>query len=273
MKTVTVSAYVEKVNAIYKEQPTYETGHDGSDGKCDCIGMCRGALKRAGATDVKGMNGTNYAARYTVNNLEKIESVNALCVGDLVFKTRSIDDASMPLPDRYRKGGGDYNGDLTNYTHIGTVTKTNPLEITHMTTPTAQKDTKLGKWEFVATLPWVDGGTAPEPEPEPEPIPEPDEPETAVVVAESGRTVKMRAKPSTKCRIYWDVPIGSEVIVDKIDGNWTQITYADRMGWMMTKFLCFDHETIAGFTVHVPNLSEGQAQKLAAKYPGAWITQ
>ena len=48
MKTISAEKYVEGVNSIYIEQPTYRTGGDGSDGTCDCIGMCRGALKRSG---------------------------------------------------------------------------------------------------------------------------------------------------------------------------------------------------------------------------------
>ena len=49
MKKITVNKYVEGVNSIYIEQPAYATGCDGSNGKCDCIGMCRGALIRGGA--------------------------------------------------------------------------------------------------------------------------------------------------------------------------------------------------------------------------------
>ena len=44
MKQITPEKYVEGINSIYIEQPTYRTGGDGSDGTCDCIGMVRGAL-------------------------------------------------------------------------------------------------------------------------------------------------------------------------------------------------------------------------------------
>lgn len=264
MKQVTTQAFIDGVNAIYKEQPTYQLGHDGSDGTCDCIGMVRGGLKRAGATDVKGMNGTNYAARFTVKDLRKINSADSLGVGDVVFKTRPADDPEMPLPDRYRKGGADYTGDLTNYTHIGTVTHIDPLEITHMTTPTAKKDKKLGKWEYAALLPWVETDIAPEPQPEPTP-----EPLTATVIAEHGTTVKMRAKPSTKCSLYWDVPIGATVDVNERGDEWSNITYKGQTGWMMTKHLAF---VACLWTVHIPYLTEDQAQALLSEYPGAWMT-
>ena len=70
MKKISQDKYVEGVNSIYIEQPGYKSGKDGSNGECDCIGMGRGALKREGVGDVKGMNGTNYAARHTILDLQ-----------------------------------------------------------------------------------------------------------------------------------------------------------------------------------------------------------
>lgn len=267
MKKVSAAAYVKEVYAIYNEKPKYEIGHDGSDGKCDCIGMVRGALKRAGATDVTNMRGTNQAARESIRNLSVIEYVSALRIGDVVLKTRPKDDAEMPLPDKYRKGGNEYDPNVgeTNFTHIGTITSKSPLEITHMTSPTAKKDISIKGWSYFGKLPWVDDDPEPSPEPTPEPPPEPI---TATVVAEHGKTVKMRAKPSTKCSLYWDVPILSTVLVNEIGKEWSNITYTGQTGWMMTKFLAF---VGCLFTVHVPNLSEVQAQALLSEYPGSWM--
>lgn len=265
MKTISVAKYVEGVESIYVEQPAYELGHDGSDGSCDCIGMCRGGLERGGATNVTNMRGTNQAARKTILYLSKIESVDQLCVGDVVLKTRDKDDPDMPLPDKYRKGGSDYNGDETNYTHIGTVTRVNPLQITHMTSPTAKKDTKLGKWSYFGELPWVEYESPPEAPPEPEP-----EVQTAIVVADNGQTVKMRAKPSTSCKLYWDVPVGSEVIVDEKGETWSMITWNNRMGYMMTRFLQFEEQTV---TLIIPGLTQAEAEGLIAQYPNAYISR
>ena len=266
MKKVSTSAFVAGIIEIYNEKPTYEIGHDGSDGKCDCIGMPRGALKRAGATGVTNMHGTNQAARFAVKDLHKINKNSALGLGDVVFRTRPIDYPSAPLPDRYRKGGADYVASVgeTNFTHIGTVTSVDPLIITHMTEPTAKQDKKIGSWEYAATLPWIETDIPPEPPPEPVP-----EPTTATVVAEHGKTVKMRAKPSTKCSLYWDVPIGSTVTVNERGKEWSNITYNGQTGWMMTKFLAF---VACLWTVHIPYLTEEQAQALTAEYPGSWMT-
>lgn len=292
MKQISAAKYCEGVTSIYIEQPVYEEGHDGSDGKCDCIGMCRGGLERGGATDIKGMRGTNQAARQTIQNLQTIDSEDQLMVGDVVLKTRDKDDPNMPLPDRYRKGGIDYDAKWgeTNFTHIGTVTNINPLEITHMTSPTAKIDTKLKGWTYLGELPWIQYDAAPEPEPEPDPEPEP---EMAIVVAENGDTVKMRAKPTQSCKLWWSVPVGSEVIVDqwvaavdKIGQEWSKITWDDKEGYMMKEFLCeeekapwdpepdpewpaIEEDESQQWTVTIPGLSIEQAEAICRSWRGA----
>ena len=273
--------YIEGVNSIYEEKPDYRTGGDGSDGTCDCIGMCRGGLERAGVTRITNMRGTNQAARKTIEDLRAVGSVKDLHLGDVVLKTRDKDDKTMPLPDTYRKGGANYDprwGE-TNFTHIGTVTGVNPLEITHMTSPTAIKDTSLGNWKYSGNLPWVERGG--EPGPSPEPGPEPVT-EWATVTAEKGESVKMRAKPSTTCRLYWDVPVGSSVQVLERDAavtgmeKWSRIRWAGQDGYMMNRFLRFADAILApggSYTVIVQGLSEEAAEELAGKYPGAVIVQ
>lgn len=263
MKTVFVDEFIKGVKSIYVEKPSYQLGHDGSDGTCDCIGMVRGGLKRAGATDLIGLSGTNYAARYTIKELHLIEDAKSLRVGDVVLKTRPADDPSMPLPDKYKKGGAAYNGDLTNYTHIGTVTKVNPLEITHMTSPTATVDTKVGKWKYTGSLPWVSDESPVDPD-------DPSDPQTATVSAPSGKTVKMRQKPSISCRMYWNVPIGETVIVDSYGSEWSQITWNAITGYMMSKFLDLDG---VFFAVVIPRLTKSQADALVQQYPGAFIEE
>lgn len=262
MKTIPAEKYVEGVNSIYTEQPTYRIGGDGSDGTCDCIGMCRGALKREGVENVTNLSGTNQAARKTIKNLQKIKKADQLAVGDVVLKTRDKDDGSLPLPDRYRKGGADYDAKLgeTNFSHIGTVTGVNPLRITHMTSPTAMIDTKLGKWEWFGQLPWVSDDGAEEQ----------DAANWATVTAESGKTVKMRAKPSTLCRLYWDVPVGSQVILLDPGETWSEIIWAGRSGWMMSKYLK-SGEIL--YTVTISGLDRQTAEEIVNKYGGGMAAE
>lgn len=256
MKTISPEKYVEGVNSIYTEKPEYQEGHDGSDGKCDCIGMCRGGLEREGVTGVTNMRGTNQAARKAIRNLQKISSEKQLRLGDVVLKVRDKDDKNMPLPDRYRKGGEDFDPDVgeTNFTHIGTVTKTNPLEITHMTSPTAKKDTKLNGWTWTGNLPWVERSAEPDPGVE-----------WATVWAEKGSTVKMRAKPSALCRLYWDVPIGSQVVLTEPGEKWSAIIWAGQSGYMMSRFLITGGATC---TVTIKGLNRKTAEEIVQKYGG-----
>ena len=190
MSKITADRFIRGVNSIYEEKPSYRLGGDGSDGTCDCIGMPRGALKREGVTGVSNMGGTNMAARKAIENLREISGTGALQLGDVVLKTRDADDPNYPLPDRYRKGHPDYDPEWgeTNFTHIGTVTGVNPLEITHMTSPTAKKDTKIGNWKYSGQLPWVKRGA------DPEPVPEGYAVVTAVKVA-------LRTAPTTEAKV------------------------------------------------------------------------
>ena len=263
MKKISPDAYCRGVTSIAVEQPKYRVGGDGSDGTCDCIGMGRGGLKRGGAEGITGMGGTNYAARHTFLNLQKIKKADQLRKGDILLKTRDKDDKDYPLPDQYRKGGVDYNEKWgeTNFTHYGTVTQTNPLRITHMTSPTAKVDEKLGNWGYVGQLPWVDYDAEEELDPETT---------WARVIAASGKTVKMRAKPSTLCRTYWEVPIGAEVMVKEPGETWTKIRWAGRDGYMMTKFLQAEgQEGQERYTVIIEHLSGPEADKLIAEYKTA----
>ena len=258
MKTISAEKYVEGVNSIYIEQPTYRTGGDGSDGTCDCIGMCRGALKREGIT-ADGMGGTNYAARHTIKALQKIKKADQLALGDVVLKVRAADDKDMPLPYKYRAGGTDYDAKVgeTNFTHIGTVTQVSPLRITHMTSPTAKIDTSLGNWKWFGKLPWVEAERV---------EPDPDD-ETATVWAESGKTVKMRAKPSTLCRLYWEVPVGETVVVTDRGETWSGIIWNGLTGYMMTKFLK-KGVSLPLYGVIISNITRETAEEIVAKYGG-----
>ena len=257
MKKITVDQFCEGVESIYVEQPQYALGYDGRDNKCDCIGMVRGALKRKGV-EASGLGGTNYAARKTIQELAKITGTADLKRGDVVLKVRDKDDKSMPLPERYRKGAKDYDAGWgeTNFSHIGTVTSVYPLVITHMTSPTAKKDTSLGRWEYKGKLPWVDYDAAPAEEPEKEYV---------IVHADNGLPVKMREKPSTNCKTWWAVPCGSRVQLVEHGATWCRIIWAGQAGYMMTKFIKSGEQL---FTVVIKHADKQTAEELVTVYGG-----
>lgn len=174
----------------------------------------------------EGLSGTNYAARYTIQNLTKITSVSQLHIGDVVLKTADIDHPKYPLPNKYRRGGSHYNGDLKNYSHIGTVTSVNPLEITHMTSPTAKKDTKLGTWKYVGQLPQLS-----------------DKSEVIVVVEYAtvlGGSLNIRKEKNINSAKIASIPNGTQIAVTEHGNEWCKIIYNAYTGYVMTKFLSFE---------------------------------
>lgn len=270
MKKVSTEKFLEGIESIYEEMPQYEEGHDGSDGKCDCIGMDRGALLRAGATEVKNMRGTNQAARRAINDLRRLNSVSNLRLGSVVLKVRDKNDTTMPLPDRYRKGGSEYDPDVgeVNFTHIGTVTGLDPLTITHMTSPKPKKDTSIKGWSYAGELPWVIYDDQPEPGPEPQP-----EPKTAVVYAHSGSTVNMRRFPNIGSALVERVPVGETVEILQYGDEWCHIKWKWFKGYMMTRFLVFDGDVpLIYYTVTIPGLTKEQAEELLMDYPNGTMT-
>ena len=78
----------------------------------------------------------------------------------------------------------------------------------------------------------------------------------------------MRAKPSTLCRTYWDVPIGSEVVLTEPGNTWSGIIWNGRSGYMMTKFLQIGTDLpIYGVIINT-GLTKAQAEELVRMYGG-----
>lgn len=253
----TVKKFIEKCDRIVEARPEYKKGKSDLQ-QCDCIGMIKYGLRENGVRF--STTGSNYTFRKQVRNARSIQSASSLKKGDVVFKYRTPKDAYWDLLPRYQEGGDDYTGDLNDYYHIGAVQSVDPLRIIHMTSPTAKTDTEIGKWKVTAELKSeyisdygmteidsgdvsepsepVDSGTVSIPE---TPVPETPEVEMyATVWSENGKPVKLRAKPSTDCRLYDKLPVGTEVTVTADLGDWCRVNYKKRRGWyMMTKFLVF----------------------------------
>lgn len=232
--STTREKFVEKCMVIVDAKPKYELGCE-STKACDCIGMVKYGLHKNGVEF--STSGTNWTYRNQIDDARDIKSVADLRFGDVVFKVKKPSDSGYNLPSKYKPGGSCFTGDLNDYSHIGVVKSVSPLKIIHMTSPTAKTDTSIGKWKKAASLKPRYISDSPQPVPEPEQQPEPTK-DTATVYAETGRYVKMRKEPSTKCRLYEEVPIGATVTIVEFGYDWTKINYAGRKGWyMMTKFL------------------------------------
>ena len=251
-----VQRFLEMVEKIKSLNPAYKQPGDGSDGVCDCIGLIIGALRRMGLKWT-GIHGSNYAARYQTVGLLYINKESELELGDAVYKACDKDGIvkkacgagtmkhAWALPDRYYQGHPYYNGDMKDYYHVGVVTQVNPLRITHMTSPRMKVDTNLnGGWNYHGKVkPLVTAaakGTVPEPEEKPIPAPSvvPEAECKAIVVAANGGSVKMREYPSTSCRTWVKLAVGTEVTIVEPGETWSKINGGKRKGWyMMSEFL------------------------------------
>ena len=89
----------------------------------------------------------------------------------------------------------------------------------------------------------------------------------------------MRAKPTQSCNLYWDVPIGAEVLVyewdaatDKKGKEWSRIRWAGQDGYMIKEFLKDEDgpDDQNGFwTVTITGLTYDQAEELCMDWGGA----
>lgn len=228
---MTVDQFVNGCDDIIIAKPKYELGCSDTK-KCDCIGMVKYSARKNNVAF--STSGTNDTFRTKVTNIRKLSSVSVLKRGDVVFKAKNPDASGYNLPSKYKKGGSGYNGDLTDYTHIGVVKSVNPLKIIHMTSPTSKTDTVIGNWKYTAELNIVNYNSGSDIEDGKDKVVS----NKAIVVAEKGLWVKMRAQPTTKCSLYDNIAVGSEVTILSENGDWVQISYGKRKGWyMMSKFL------------------------------------
>ena len=222
---VYLSAFLQGVRDNAARIHAYELGHDGSDGKSDCIGLIIGALALAGFK-WPGVHGSNWAARNAMNTLEYIEMPVDCFLGEIVYKAKMPGDDGYKLPDRYKD-----SGDLRDYYHVGVVTSVQPLCITHCTSAAGgiKRDTTLGAWRWGGKLRYVDYAEQEGPDME--------TPYTAIVTADSGGTVNLRAKPDMKSTIIARVAIGEAVTVLDELGEWDKVIYHGKTGYMMAKYL------------------------------------
>ena len=66
------------------------------------------------------------------------------------------------------------------------------------------------------------------------------------VTAPTGSTVKLRQKPSTSCKVYWDIKIGTSVLVVDYGPEWCKVIVSGLTGYMLTKFIDIEGEIVPG---------------------------
>ena len=207
----------------------YESGHDGSDGKCDCIGLIIGALALAGFR-WPGTHGSNWAARNAMTTPPGLCPTSpdrgGVFLGEIVYKAKEPGESGYSLPERYRN-----SGDLRDYYHVGVVTSVEPLIITHCTNVPGgiKEDRAITNWRWGGKLKYVNNGKG---EGQMEPVYQ------AKAHAEGNDyPVKMRTQPNANADVLAKIPQGEIVDVISDGGKWSFILYGDQTGYMMNKFL------------------------------------
>lgn len=215
----------------------------------DCIGSIWKILEKYGAKT--NLVGSNWFARHELRNMRPLTNKNQLYDGCAVLKTILPGEPGYRLPDRYKN-----HVDLIDYNHIGLGTDDGRiLDSTKYGQRPDGSWTRNGpgwstakinnrSWDIIADFEDVDYSdrfiTL-----------QPGEYEiitgkddvymgaTAMVTAEKGNTVNLRAAKSTGKTIVREyVPVGTIVQVLKQEAVWSQIqTPAGKTGWMMNEFL------------------------------------
>lgn len=221
---VHMESWLNKVDEIASERPSYKIGHDGSDGTCDCIGLIIGALKRCGVK-WPGIHGSNWAARNAMSWLLPVSDAGDLAVGDIVFKGKRPGESGYALPDRYAS-----DPDRNDYYHVGVVRSISPLRIVHCTSPGGvTTDTTVGKWAYRGGLTLLDRSACEESSAAVVPG-------TATVTASSGSTVNLRTSTSKRGKVLTKIPIGNDVTVLDVNGEWAKVQFPVT-GYIMLDFL------------------------------------
>lgn len=225
--------FVKRVQAIAATNPTYRTGGDGNDGTCDCVGLIMGALGKE-----YPMHSSNYFERYEMESIGQIKgNEHHMALGDLVYKAKTPGDAGYDLHERYQAGGRYHNGDLLDYYHVGVVTSTNPLKITHCTSTDSvngiKSDTSLKGWTHfgqIAGVPVVTEGDVQD-------LIQHSEHDTMIVFSENGKPVNVRERQSKNALKIAEIEVGTVVVVIDKTQDWAHITHSGYTGYMMSEFL------------------------------------
>lgn len=264
---IPVSALIAEFQTMLREHWAYDWS-GAQRGKVSCAGAFVYAYKQHG---ISISHGSNYMARNEVEALIPINVANIM-PGMAAFKLRAPSDAKYDLPDKYRKGGASYNGDLNDYYHVGLVDTDTSQVLNAQSSSTGFVSSSISKgWSHVAYLKQVNYGTEEQASTPSIGVSGTLQTETvssvAYVYAANGLPVKMRDKPSESCRLWTELPVGTKVTIrGKDSGGWTPVRWNAKDGYIMTKFLVAGEIDDTFYDVTFCGLTKAQAEKLVADY-------
>lgn len=216
---IPVNKLIDLFDQMYAQHWKYTAGA-AQKGDVDCSGAFVWAYKQFGQSIA---HGSNAIARQYVKGLLPISQA---VPGMAAFKIREPGNAKYALPGKYQKGGAAYNGDLSDYYHIGLVDSTGKYVLNAQGTNAGFTRTKLSTWGVVGYLKAVDyNGKDVTPM------------QTMYVTSADGNPVRVRAKPSTSAETIAKLKVGTKVSAGDDEAGWREIAFDDDNGWMMSKFL------------------------------------
>ena len=236
MKNVPANDLISVFQTMYREHWSYEWGKH-EQGCVDCSGAFTYVFSTFG---INFPNGSNTIARKCI--VGKMRPICQAEPGMAAFKAKQPLEEGYDLPDKYKIGGKSYDGNLTDYYHIGLVDEDKNYVLNAKGTKYGfcrDKLTTDSGWDFVAYLKYVDYGHGKD-----EQMSELKGDWAKVVLPANakGSTVNMREKPTTTADIITRVPVGSDILVTKDQGQWCEILYDDETGWMMSNYIEYVHQ-------------------------------
>ena len=225
---ISLEKFLEKVEANISRTNEYSLGSDGTNGKCDCIGLIIGAL-RLGGEKWPWTHGSNYTARNRIKNLRKISRTSELKLGEAVFKAKEPGESGYDLPSKYKNGS-----DLRDYYHVGVVTNTAPFEIMHCTSVAGgiKRDTSLGKWNYAGEIDLVDYNSLADSNKSLEEY----EMLFEAKAVNSGAYLNLRSGPGQTYKAIAKIPRGSIVkVIEIYDDTWWRVEFEGVVGYAMCK--------------------------------------
>lgn len=250
---IPLTLFLEKINEIINEEPTYQLGASGQNRKCDCIGLIIGGLRRAGGK-WSGSHGTNHAVRY---QMQAPLTKPKLELGELLYKYWPLGHPQNKLPPAYKN-----HTDQNDYYHVGVIISLNPLKIAHCTSWSGGSgikiDTKLGtQWRLGGRVKGLDYSNIEREEAPMEKIGE------AIVKAKSGKSVRLRSGPSKQANVRLEIPVGTVVAVYTQNPGWWEIGHNGVKGWMMSEHLESSHTLVSDTKAETVTIT---LSKAAAEY-------
>ena len=268
---ISVSDLIGLFQTMYKEHWKYTMGA-AERGNVDCSGAFVWAYRQLGKSIY---HGSNRMARVEVEQLIPISGAK-IVPGMAAFKCHKPGEAGYDLPNEYKAGGAQYNGDLNDYYHVGLIGADGATVLNAQSTATGFMQSPITQnWSHVAYLKQVDYAAG---NPQPDEEAPADTPQTATVWAANGNPVKMRNLPlADNSKTAWDwVPVGTSVTVrGPVTDGWTPIRYNGKDGYMMAAFLRYgeadddpgEKEDGSTYTLSLRGLDQAKAEALAALYP------